>query len=1684
MMTTTNKTLLLTWMLLGLAAKADNPYWATCKGGCGSCGDLSASNGDVTKCEPDAETGGVTITVQSDISQADADKKCTTTLTNPTTASSGSPADNGVTASNYSPTGLSQDGSSSGQFKYETLNGVLSPRQFSSSKSTFDITLTPDGKGYKIAQYRTNQIGEPDAGGIRSIPQNVAPITSTTFRNPDGPTTTTAGKLDVIHCTIHPISGATVTRTVRLDYPVGALKWSRKYYLGDPETDNLIQPHRVVTLERTLNGDIETQVEITKDLSSGTDPTNLVTTSNVTTKYAFYKQGFPVPLVRTVHTVHTGTGADIVTTTTYNTDPALSFSFNKPATIRRNDGYWEDITYQGNETTGILITKTVTGWLDNPPGAEAGNRVITRTEALKETGMFGHVETIMGVIVSQSWGERQIDSFDQTVETTHVKQGDATLTTIRTGYSIGADNGASGRLKSIQHPDGTFELHSYELLGTNRIETVDSGVGTIAKVTDGTCTVSTYDAYDVLTKQVTSDIASGITLSSRQGIAFTSSGAPYKWAYDNDTRDYSETLYGCCGIDSERTRDGVETSYTHDALKRPKTMVSQGVTTTYTYGITEIDGTQFPSTQITQSAGNPALTLDQGTTVYDLAGNVIQQISPDLDGDGNPETTTITRNDAARTTTTLNPDGGTSISTSSADGQSTSLTGTAVADSGQTIAVGSNLDGITGAVMKTTTTRPSGTAAGNLVTATYTGIGGLTLASKLNDVTVQTVTYDEHARPVLLTDGDGVKQHTAYNPQGKAYRHATSRDGNNDINPGTDIVTDTVTDVTTIAGFGPAIRTISTIWTGAQTSIITSTTLRSPDGTKTSATTVGIANPATSLSATSLQRATGAGTWTDTATAPDGTRQNTTYQNWLPVTQARTGAGGSPVLESITTHYDSLRRPDTTTHSRTGLVTTYYAANGMVDHIDDHGRVTFLSYDNMGRRVNAKLKEGTKTWSSTHSTYTKTGQNEATWGDQTYPTFATYDEQGRLRELRTYRSTNLALAPTEDTGGDATTWVYYPNGRLEKKLDAATRGPLYTYTAAGRIKTRLWGRGILTTYGYTNGLLTTVTYDDGTPGVTYTYDSLGRRKSITNGLAASVFTYDDSSTTMPPHVATLALDTETITYSLPGQPPFTRVLDRTDRSLGRDTGWDLIRTDLLGTPPVATPIIENNATYTYSATTGQLASAGNPVMGTFTYGYSYTQTAADPEANPPVPAGARVGSTTGTKQDVIPYTLTKDGTPTLQTLRTYEANRDVLVSIQNKAGTTVRSMYDYSTVNGGVNNLGQRMGVQTTFNLGGSPALAANPSNISWDYDDLGQLTSAADSATSANGRAYQYDTIGNRLFAEKGAAQIPATQGVNTTGYTPDALNQYDALTPYNANGSAGAPVVPVHDFDGNMTHGPLPVSPTANCTLIWDAENRLMEVKNASNVTLVKYTYDALSRRIASTIGTDTTLYLYDGWNGIAEYTGTPPAIAKKYLWGLDLSGSLQGAGGVGGLLAVAHGATPYYPTYDGNGNVSEYLKANGEVAAHFEYDPFGNTVIQSEASTGLAATFTYRFSTKPLDFATGLYYYGYRWYAPLTGRWPSRDPIEEKGGVNLYGFVGNDGVNWLDYLGLEGTVINDGADALSYWRSGEGGTVEAGGGLITDLRYSIPFLRSKQETKEAIESNYSGPFCAGERFAELGR
>ena len=106
--------------------------------------------------------------------------------------------------------------------------------------------------------------------------------------------------------------------------------------------------------------------------------------------------------------------------------------------------------------------------------------------------------------------------------------------------------------------------------------------------------------------------------------------------------------------------------------------------------------------------------------------------------------------------------------------------------------------------------------------------------------------------------------------------------------------------------------------------------------------------------------------------------------------------------------------------------------------------------------------------------------------------------------------------------------------------------------------------------------------------------------------------------------------------------------------------------------------------------------------------------------------------------------------------------------------------------------------------------------------------------------------------------------------------------------------------------------------------------------------------------------TRFVYDGWNLIQELDGTG-AVQKEYVWGLDLSQSLQGAGGVGGLVAMAEGGNTYLYCHDANGNVGRLVNAaDGVVAAAYEYAEFGGAVHKSGA---MANRNPFRFSYKVL-------------------------------------------------------------------------------------------------------------------------
>jgi len=214
-------------------------------------------------------------------------------------------------------------------------------------------------------------------------------------------------------------------------------------------------------------------------------------------------------------------------------------------------------------------------------------------------------------------------------------------------------------------------------------------------------------------------------------------------------------------------------------------------------------------------------------------------------------------------------------------------------------------------------------------------------------------------------------------------------------------------------------------------------------------------------------------------------------------------------------------------------------------------------------------------------------------------------------------------------------------------------------------------------------------------------------------------------------------------------------------------------------------------------------------------------------------------------------------------------------------------------------------------------------------------------------------------------------------------------------------------------------------------DEQNRLVAMESRSDLPAsvtrqrLEFAYDSRSRRIEKTVkeydsGTSTWTstaqikFLYDGWNLLAEYDAlNSDTMIRSHVWGLDLSGTPQGVGGVGGLLWSSHLSDDYAPGFDANGNIIVWVDlSDGSLAGTAEYGAFGETL----ALSGVSADLPFGFSTKYEDFESALLYYGYRFYSPGTGRWPNRDPIGIDGGLNEYGMLNNDPLNWVDLYGLK--------------------------------------------------------------------
>jgi len=324
-----------------------------------------------------------------------------------------------------------------------------------------------------------------------------------------------------------------------------------------------------------------------------------------------------------------------------------------------------------------------------------------------------------------------------------------------------------------------------------------------------------------------------------------------------------------------------------------------------------------------------------------------------------------------------------------------------------------------------------------------------------------------------------------------------------------------------------------------------------------------------------------------------------------------------------------------------------------------------------------------------------------------------------------------------------------------------------------------------------------------------------------------------------------------------------------------------------------------------------------------------------------------------------------------------------------------------------------------------------------FSYNGRSELTGAE---MGTNDYTYVYDNIGNRITYTNNSAGID---------YTANALNQYTQLV-------AGASQTNLlYDLDGNLTNDGVRV-------YSWNGENRLIGVEPlapASGDKKVAIAYDYMGRRVEKVVSTysggwsvsQTNTYLYNGWNLVQETIQNQQSkITNHFVWGLDISGTLQGAGGIGGLLAWSRSddQKTFLYCFDANGNVTEILDADdGSLAADYTYNPYGR-VPHSDYEEDENNPF--RFSSKYSDDETDLAYYGYRYYSPETGRWPSRDPIGERGGVNPYAFVLNSPVMGVDLVGLKCRLCKSDA-VMTYFATvglAESDITYSGGVLGTSL------------------------------------
>jgi RHS repeat-associated protein len=600
-----------------------------------------------------------------------------------------------------------------------------------------------------------------------------------------------------------------------------------------------------------------------------------------------------------------------------------------------------------------------------------------------------------------------------------------------------------------------------------------------------------------------------------------------------------------------------------------------------------------------------------------------------------------------------------------------------------------------------------------------------------------------------------------------------------------------------------------------------------------------------------------------------------------------------------------------------------------------------------------------------------------------------------------------------------TRWQYNEYGWLTNKVDGLNRNVArYAYNANGWVTNRWTPEKGNAGYTYDNVRnLKTITYPQSTN--TYAYDALNRLTNMLDALGATAFSYTNSG---PLQSENGPWVNDSVTYTLAQGLRTAMSLNSQPSTLNFSYGYD-----------------------TLWRMTNVVSPAG-------TFGYNYNSAVSPLVSRISLPNEAAI---TNGYDSLARLTRTALNNSSGQTLDAYSYLYDPLglrTNVTRNLGSAI------STATAGYDAIGQ---------LTGWSAMETNTvrlnEQLGWAYDAAHNLhgrTNGALIQTFTVDAANELITVvRNNTFTVAGDTLAPATsvtvngQAAQTygdltfAGTNNSLINGNNTFTTIaqNAGGTrvtnSSISYLPssdslLYDNNGNLTNDGLR-------SFSYDNENQLTNVMVVDQWRAA-YVYDGLGRRRIARdytwqsghwVPTNEIHYVYDRMLAIQERDMNNNPLVT-YTRGLDLSGSLQGAGGLGGLLARTDGNGSTFYHADALGNITVLMNGSQNIVARYLYNPYGKL-------TGMwgpmAPVNEMQFSSMPQH--DGLVFYPFRAYEPNFQRWLTPDPIGERGGINLYRAMNNNPLRYIDPFGLEGNPTISTIPGLSgAWNinpSGPGGS-----------------------------------------------